>query len=56
MTRAKVYDFDPNWDAPDGEDDHGPYIISEVVDQGIFGDAVLKNGTLSFYYRLLEDR
>ena len=28
--KAKVYDFDPTWDDPEGEDDQGEYVIRQV--------------------------
>lgn len=47
----RVYDFDMNWDVPDGADEHGKYVLREVRYISDDGSALLRNGTRSNDYR-----
>ncbi len=53
---AKIYDYDRNWDAPDGSDDElGDYIIREIVCIKTGGYLQLANGLLSQCFSLLDE-
>jgi len=54
--KAKIYDFDPLWDIPQGTDETNTYVIREVDKILKDGSLILKNGTLSTSYCLLEEK
>lgn len=51
---ARVYDFDPSYDPPDGEDELGEYVVREVDYVRSDGHLMLKNGLDSHTFRLIE--
>lgn len=52
--RLKVYDFDPSWDAADGEDDKGEYVLRDLDYISSDGSAVLCMGARSRRYSLTK--
>ena len=51
--KARVYDFDPSWDEPDGNDGND-YVLRDVryIEGGI---AFLENGLQSHTFRIVDD-
>ena len=53
--KAKIYDFNPSFDLPDGEDELSEYVIREADYIRTDGCLMLKCGQNSHTYRLIHD-
>ena len=53
-TQAKIYDFDPSYDCPDGTDEKGEFVIRDIDYKSSDGTLMLKNGLRSHTYKYIE--
>ena len=54
MAQARIYDFDPSYDYPDGADKRGEFVIRDIDYKSSDGTLMLKNGLRSHTYKILH--
>jgi|GEM_PF-3023591 len=52
MMKARVYDYNPSWDFPDGNDIYGDYVLRDIDYKSSDNTLVLKNGIRSRSYKI----